>query len=171
MTAAAAVFAAAPRLFAQAPPMFPFSTFATDYCISVFVSTLGALQFAFSLGGFRAALIFKGALAARGLGLALSVAGFALFFATGFRNINDYEGGLDAPAQALFFFYGALAALALTLAVASLVNRRMDAPEDGGDPEAGLDSLRETNYAAAAARGVSHWRRHWRTWTKRYFSP
>ena len=152
--------------------MFPFSTFATDYCISVFVSTLGALQFAFSVGGFRAALIFKRALVARTLGLALAVAGFALFFATGFRNINDYEGGLDSPAQALFFFYGALAALAFTLAVASLINRRMVAPEtDGDDPEAGLDALRETNYAASAARGAAHWRAHWRTWIRRCFTP
>lgn len=152
--------------------MFPFSTFATDYCISVFVSTLGALQFAFSVGGFRAALIFKGALAARTLGLALAVAGFALFFATGFRNINDYEGGLDSPAQALFFFYGALAALAFTLAASSLINRRMVAPEtDDDDPEAGLDALRETNYAASAARGAAHWRANWRTWIRRCFTP
>ena len=153
--------------------MFPFSTFATDYCISVFVSTFGALQFAFSVGGFRAALIFKNALAARTLGLALAAAGFALFFATGFRNINDYEGGLDSPAQALFFFYGALAALALTLALTSIINRRMAAAPDadGDDPEAGLDALRETNYAASAARGAAHWRTHWRTWIRRCFSP
>ena len=147
-------------------------TFATDYFIGVFISALGVLQFAFSVGGFRALLFFKGALAARTLGLALAVAGFALFFETEFRNINDYEGGLDSPAQALFFFYGALAALAATLALASLINRRMASPEDGeDDPEAGLDALRETNYAASAARGAAHWRRHWRTWTKRYFSP
>ena len=146
-------------------------TFATDYCIGVFISTLGALQFAFSVGGLRALLIFQRALIARSLGLALAVAGFAFFFLTEFRNINDYEGGLDAPSQALFFFCGAAAALVFTLALTSAINRRMVAPEEEDDPEAGIDSLRNTNYAASLSRGAAHWSRHWRTWTKRYFSP
>ena len=146
-------------------------TFATDYCIGVFISTLGALQFAFSVGGLRALLIFQRAAIARPLGLALAAGGFALFFLTGDRNINDYEGGLDSPSQALFFFYGAAAALAVSLAASSIINRRMVAPEDEEEPEAGIDALRDTNYAVSAARGVSHWSRHWRTWTKRYFSP
>lgn len=158
--------AASPRN--PSPPMF---TFATDYCIGVFISTLGALQFAFSVGGLRALLIFKRALIARALGLALAAGGFAFFFLTEFRNINDYEGGLDAPSQALFFFLGAAAALAFTLALTSVLNRRMVAPEGEDAPEGGIDSLRNTNYAASLSRGVSHWRGNWRTWTKRYFSP
>lgn len=167
---AAAAFLGARRPAASSRKAQMF-TFATDYCISVFISTLGALQLAFSAAGLRALLIFKGDFAARALGLALAVGGFALFFLMEPRNINDYEGGLDAPAQALFFFYGALAALAFTLALTSAINRRMVAPKEDDAPEAGIDSLRETNYAASAARGVSHWRRHWRTWTKRCFSP
>ena len=100
-------------------------TFATDYCIAAFISTTGALQFAFSVGGIHGLLAFKRAIVARTLGIALAAAGFVFFFAVGERNINDYEGGLDAPAQALFFFWGALGALVFTLALTSLINWRM----------------------------------------------
>ena len=130
-------------------------TFATDYSIAVFVSTLGVLQLAFSVGDIRGLLAFKSPLVARTLGLAMAIGGFVLFFSTGARNINDYEGGLDAPTQALFFFYGALAAVIVTLALTSLINRRMRGPEAG--PDSGIDSLRDTNYVLSLARSVRYW--------------
>ncbi len=142
--------------------------FTADYCIAVFVSTLGVLQFAFSVGGLRGLLFFKRALVARVGGLGTAILGFALFFGSGERNINDYEGGLDAPDQALYFSLSALTAFAATLIASSLVNRRMKGADAG--PDAGLDALRESNYATALSRGLTHWRSNWRTLTKRYFS-
>ncbi len=142
-------------------------SFAADYYIGVFISTVGVLQFAFSLGGLRGLLFFKSALIARTLGLAMGALGFALFFSASPRNINDYEGGLDAPDQALFFSLGALSALAMTLCASSLVNYRMKSADF--DPDAGLDALRQTNYATALALSVKYWRCNWRTLTKRYF--
>ena len=130
-------------------------TFATDYCITVFISTLGVLQLAFSVGGIKGLLVFKSAIVARTLGLTLAIVGFVLFFSTGTRNINDYEGGLDAPTQALFFFYGSLAAVLATLALTSIINHRMRGPV--AEPEAGIDSLRDTNYALSLARSVRYW--------------
>ena len=130
-------------------------TFATDYCITVFISALGVLQLAFSVGGLKGLLVFKSAIVARTLGLTLAIIGFVLFFSTGTRNINDYEGGLDAPTQALFFFYGSLAAVIVTLALTSIINHRMRGPE--ADPESGIDSLRDTNYALSLARSVRYW--------------
>ena len=141
--------------------------FTADYCIAVFLSSMGVLQFAFSLGGLRGLLFFKSALVARAVGLATGILGFALFFGTGTRNINDYEGGLDAPDQALFFSLSALAAFAATLVVSSLVNRRMR--DAGFDADAGLDALRDSNYASALRRSLMYWRGNWRTLTKRYF--
>ncbi|MXX52908.1 MAG: hypothetical protein F4Z35_02865 [Dehalococcoidia bacterium] len=143
-------------------------SFTADYCIAVFISSIGVLQFAFSLGGLRGLLFFNSALVARSLGLATAILGFALFFGTGPRNINDYEGGLDAPDQALFFSLSALAAFATTLIVSSLVNRRMRGAEF--DVDAGLDALRESNYASALVRSLMYWCSNWRTLTKRYFS-
>ena len=142
--------------------------FTADYCIAVFISSMGVFQFAFSLGALRGLLLFKSALVARTLGLATAILGFGLFFVTGTRNINDYEGGLDAPDQALFFSLSALAAFATTLIVSSLVNRRMRGV--GFDAAAGLDTLRDSNYASALVRSLMYWRSNWRTQTKRYFS-
>ena len=143
-------------------------SFTADYCIAVFISTMGVLQFAFSLGGLKGLLFLKSPLVARTVGLAVGILGFSLFFATGARNINDYEGGLDAPDQALYFSLSALAAFALTLLASSLVNYRMKGADL--EPDAGLDALRDSNYASALARGIIYWRCNWRTLTKRYFS-
>lgn len=142
-------------------------SFTADYCIAVFISSAGVLQFAFSLGGLRGLLLFKSALVARTLGLATAILGFAIFFGTGTRNINDYEGGLDAPDQALFFSLSALAAFATTLIVSPLVNRRMKGT--GFDADAGLDALRDSNYVSALRHSILYWRSNWRTQTKRYF--
>lgn len=149
-------------------------TFATDYCIAAFLSTTGALQFAFSVGGVHGLLAFKRAIVARTLGIALAVSGFVFFFGVGERNINDYEGGLDAPAQALFFSYGALGALIFTLALTSLTNWRMRGPESGPEsgnnsgagtddgPDVGIDALRHTNYALALWRSAGYWWNRWK---------
>ena len=104
-------------------------TFTTDYYIGVFISAMGALQLAASLGGLKGLLFLKSPIVSRTLALTLVVAGFVLFFSTGSRNINDYEGGLDAPTQGLFFFLGAFTAVLVTLALSSLVNYRMRGDE------------------------------------------
>ena len=142
--------------------------FTADYCIAVFISTIGVLQFAFSLGGFRGLLLFKSATIARTLGILTGLCGFALFFGTDFRNINDYEGGLDAPDQALYFSLSALSAFAATLLVSSILNRRMK--NSVADPNAGLDALQDCNYATALRRSIRYWLSNWRTLTKSYFS-
>ena len=161
-------------------------TFAADYFIAAFISTTGALQLAFSIGGLRGLLVFQRPIAARALGIALVVAGFVFLFATGERNINDYEGGLDAPTQALFFFWGALAALVFTMALTSLINRKMrgsrphpDLPPSRGKEErphpnlppsrgkeaeadVGIDALRNCNYALALWRSAAYWWKKWK---------
>ena len=143
-------------------------TFATDYYICVLVATIGVLQIALSVGRIHGLLVFKSPLVARTIGLVLVVSAFVWFFGTGARNINDYQGGLDANAQALFFFFGAFTAVIVTFAVASLVNIRMAGPDAG--PGAGLDAVRETSYATALVRSLSYWRKYWRTQMKDYFS-
>ena len=142
-------------------------TFTTDYYLCVLIATIGVLQIAASIGKIRGLLIFKSPFIARGCGFALSAAAFIWFFSTGTRNMNDYEGGLDANAQALFFFYGAFSAVIVTFVVASIVNRRMAGPRAPRD--AGLDAVRDTNYAKALARSLSYWWKNWRTQTKDYF--
>ena len=143
-------------------------TFATDYYLCVLVATIGVLQIALSIGGIHGLLVFKSPLVARTVGLVLVVSAFVWFFSTGTRNLNDYQGGLDANTQALFFFFGAFTGVIVTFAVASVVNIRMMGPD--AEPGAGLDAVKDTSYATALARSLSYWRKNWRTQMKDYFS-
>ena len=143
-------------------------TFATDYFLLVFVSTFGVIQAAASMGGLRGLLVFKSPVIARGLGIGLVIGAFVWFFSTGTRNLNDYEGGLDAPTQALFFFLGGLAGMSITFLVSSLVNARLNLRDPS--PDEGLGALRYTNYVRAVIHNLSYWRTEWQTQTKRFFS-
>ena len=143
-------------------------TFATDYYILVFVATIGVIQVAASFGRLNGLLFIKSPIVTRVLGIALAAAAFIWFFSTGDRNINDYEGGLDAPTQSLFFFFGSSTGFVFTFVVSTLVNARMNGGE--APPEEGLDALRDTNYVRALAHSISYWRREWRTRMKKYFS-
>ena len=142
-------------------------TFATDYFLLVFVASLGVIQLAASFGGLNGLLIFKSPLVARSLGVALAVAAFIFFFTTDERNLNDYEGGLDANTQALFFFLGVLAGGWVTFIGSSLVNMRMKGKDPS--PDGGFDALQETNYVRALARSLEYWSRNWQQ-MKSYFS-
>ncbi len=143
-------------------------TFAADYFIMVTVASVGAIQFAAAHAGLRGLLFVGRASLARGLGVVLIIVGISLFFGTAERNLNDYEGGLDANAQAIFFFLGVLAGFGVTALVSTLLNLRMTGRD--GAPTGGLDSLRDSNFAAALARSLGYWTRNWRTQTRRYFS-
>ena len=142
-------------------------TFATDYFLLVFVASLGVIQLAASFRGLNGLLIFKSPLVARSLGVALAVAAFIFFFTTDERNLNDYEGGLDANTQALFFFLGVLAGGWVTFIGSSLVNMRMKGKDPS--PDGGFDALQETNYVRALARSLEYWSRNWQQ-MKSYFS-
>lgn len=143
------------------------SRFALDYAIMVFIASLGAIQVAASLGGLRGLLFLPSRIASRVLGVVLIVGALVWFFASGERNINDYEGGLDANVQALFFFLSAAAAYLTTLVASSLLNRSL---RDGDpSPYEGLEALKKTNYARAVAWNLRFWSRQWRR-MKSYFS-
>ena len=142
-------------------------TFATDYYLFVFAAALGVIQIGVSLGRLKGLLVFKSPLAARAIGLTLAVAAFVWFFASDTRNLNDYQGGLDAPTQALFFFLGTLTALVVTALGSSLLNARMN---DGDPtPAEGLDVLKHTTYVRALAHSLRYWWREWRTQMRPYF--
>ena len=141
-------------------------SFAIDYYLTVVIAACGVLQIGASLGRLDALLLFKRPLTARALGIVLVITGPVLFFATGERNINDYEGGLDGNFQGLFFVLGTLTALILTVVVTSFINRRMSALTQ---IEEGIDSLNRTTYARALAGNIGFLRKHWRTWTRPYF--
>ena len=108
-------------------------SFVFDYYLMVSVAAFGVIQLAASLGGLHGLVLLRSAVATRVLGLGLAAAAGAWFFAVEDRNINDYEGGLDANIQSLLFFLGASTAYVATLGLSSVVNRRVEAV----DPEPG----------------------------------
>ena len=143
-------------------------TFATDYYLFVFAASLGVIQIAVSLGRLKGLLLLRSRLAVRAVGGALVIAAFVWFFSTDNRNLNDYEGGLDANVQALLFFLGAATAMATTAVASSIVNARMD----GGRPVPGegFDALKRSSYARALSHSLRYWGKEWRTQMKSYFS-
>ena len=143
-------------------------SFGVDYYLFASVAAFGVIQAAASAGGLRGLVLLRSALAARALGIGLALAAGAWFFAVEDRNINDYEGGLDANIQSLLFFLGASTAYAATLALSSIVNRSGAARDPA--PGEGLGALRGTTFARALSRSLAYWRREWRTRILRYLS-
>lgn len=142
-------------------------TFGVDYYFCVLIATTGVLQIAVSMGGYGGLLIFKSPKLARGAGSILMITAFTWFFSIENRNINDYEGGLDANMQALLFFCGAFSATLLALITTSIINYRMrsiHAPYKDG-----LDAVRHANYAIAMVNSISCWQKKWRTLTNNCF--
>ncbi len=144
------------------------SAFLIDYLVFVFLASVGVLQFAASLSRLTALLIFRSIPVARVFGVALAVAAFVWFFVSDTRNVNDFEGGLDANVQALALFVAVLAAVLTTLVVSSLVNIRMDGAP--ASPSEGVDSLRRTTYFRALPQSVGAAWKHFYRLTKKYSS-
>ena len=143
------------------------SEFARDYFVVVFVAGVGVIQLAASTARLDGLLFFKSRILARAFGLVLPLAAVAWFFTSESRNINDFEGGLDANEQAIILFLGVLASVVASLVASSLVNRRMSRAEP--EPEDGFDALRHTSYFQALSINLSYWRRAWPRRMKSYF--
>ena len=142
-------------------------TFTTTYYLTCLVGAVGAIQIGASYGNLRGLLFFKSLYVTRPLGVALVVGAFVFFFSTGERNINDFEGGIDANTQALFFFLGVLSGGVFTFVVSSLVNLRMRG--DSPKPSEGLEELKRTTFLRALHGSLFYWLKNWRLQIKNYF--
>ena len=125
-------------------------SFVLDYFLMVFLAASGLFQIVGARTGLAGILLLKRRSWSFLLGLVLLVGSFTWFYFSEDRNVPDTAGGLNGNQQFAFFFAGLAAALVSTLAIASLVNRRLGA----GDlpPEPGLDALKRTNYVRALLR-------------------
>ena len=143
------------------------SQFTIDYIIWVFLCTLGVLQMAVAMNELKGLLFVRGApprYNASG-GLLLVLITTVWYFADERRNYPDTTLGLDANVQARWFAISGAAAVAMTLALASLINHRWGAgsgwnPDSGEAPPEGMGWLRRTTFARAfAARLAYVWSR------------
>jgi hypothetical protein len=142
--------------------------FTTSYFLLCFVASIAVIQIGASFGRLEGLLFVKSQTITRVLGVVVVIGSFVWFFSTGERNINDYQGGLDANAQALYFFLGALSGGVFTFLVSSLINHRMFRRTPS--PVNGLEALKETHYIRALFRNISYWRRNWSSQIKKYFT-
>ena len=121
--------------------------FILDYFILVFIAASGLFQIVGAWKGLSGLLLLRHRCGSLLLGLVLLAGSFTWFYLSEDRNVPDTAGGLNGNQQFAFFFVGLAAALAFTLAIASLVNRRLGATDS--DPEPGLDALKWSNYLRA----------------------
>ena len=140
-------------------------SFGFDYFLFIFFASFGIVQFAASKSGLASILIFRSPKLSRIIGIALIVISAGVFFLTDNRNINDYEGGLDANQQAYLFVLASFASLVATMAIGSIRHRRV---ESGFTIDEGLGSLVKTGYFKALLGSMRYWHREWKTQIKDY---
>ena len=121
--------------------------FILDYFLLVFFAASGLFLIVGACKGLSGLLLLRHRYGSFLLGLVLLAGSFTWFFLSDDRNVPDTAGGLNGNQQFAYFFAGLAAALASTLAIASLVNRRLGASDL--PPEPGLDALKRSNYVRA----------------------
>ena len=121
--------------------------FILDYFLLVLFAASGLFQIVGVCKGLSGLLLLRHRYGSFLLGLVLLVGSFTWFYLSEDRNVPDTAGGLNGNQQFAYFFAGLAAALASTLAIASLVNRRLGAADL--PPEPGLDALKRSNYLRA----------------------
>jgi hypothetical protein len=121
--------------------MIPLSL-AFDYWLLAFLAALGVIQLAAVQGGLRGMWLFSSPAAGQVCGALLVLIAFARFFLPMNRNVRGVEGWQ----QTYLFAVGALAALALTLALSSWLNRGLRPSSPG---ERGLVALKDRTYFQA----------------------
>ena len=121
------------------------SMFAIEYFFFALVSNLGLLTLIAGRSQLEFMKVIKNPQKSFGIGFFIMVIAFVWYFGFEKRNINDFEGGLDANMQALFFVISTVTAIVLILIANSILRK--------GKPETnlsiGLDVLKESTYLQA----------------------
>jgi len=139
------------------------SGFAVDYAILVFFGTLGALQIVAAKNCLSGIMLLRTRrLLSILLGSGTIAAAFIWFFASEFRNMPDTGAGLEANTQAATFAIAGACAVAVTFAIASIVNHSwasLNAQKFALDDvlEGGMDALRRTTFVLAMLARLRHW--------------
>jgi hypothetical protein len=109
------------------------------------------LQLVAARWGFHGISFFRNRIWGYVFGTITIVAAFVWFFA--FTGLDLSEPTFDTPPQLLWLAVSVACAILFTLAVSSLVNRRMNPPVQGDRAEeASLETLKKKTYWVAIAR-------------------
>ena len=123
-------------------------TFVAQYCGYVFISFVGMIQLIAARWGFHGISFFHNRVWGYVSGTIAIVAAFVWFFT--FTGLELSKPTFDVPPQLLWLAVSVACAILFTLAVSSLVNRKMSTSEQKSDTdEAGLDILKRKTYWSA----------------------
>ena len=121
------------------------SRFAIEYFFFVLVSNLGLLTVIAGKSQLEFMKVIKHPKKSTVVGVFAVTIAFVWYFGFEKRNINDFEGGLDANMQALFFVIAALTAIILLLVSNSVLRKG----KSETDINMRMDVLKEPTYLQA----------------------
>ena len=119
--------------------------FAIEYFFFALVSNLGLLTLIAGRSQLEFMKVIKNSQRSVVIGLFTMVVAFVWYFGFEKRNINDFEGGLDANMQALLFVIATVTAIALILIANSILRKG----KSETNLSIGLDVLKESTYLQA----------------------
>ena len=118
------------------------SWFAIEYFFFALVSNLGLLTVIAGNSQLEFLKVIKHPKKSRYIGVLAIISAFAWYFGFENRNINDFEGGLDANTQALVFVIATFTSIILVL----ISNSILRTGKSEIDITMGLDGLKESTY-------------------------
>ena len=121
------------------------SMFAIEYFFFALVSNLGLLTLIAGRSQLEFMKVIKNPQKSFVIGFFIMVIAFVWYFGFEKRNINDFEGGLDANMQALFFVISTVTAIVLILIANSILRKG----KSETNLSIGLDVLKESTYLQA----------------------
>jgi hypothetical protein len=126
-------------------------TFVAEYCGYVFVAFVGIIQLIAARWGFHGISFFRNNIWGYVFGTTAIVAAFVWFFA--FTGLDLSQPTFDLPPQLLWFAVSIACAILFTLAVSSLLNKKLNPPtQESNTNEADVDTLKQKTYWSAIAR-------------------
>ena len=118
------------------------SRFAIEYFFFALISNLGLFSLVADKSNLELMKVIKHPKISVTLGISTITIAFIWFFGFENRNINDFEGGLDANMQAIFFTMAALASIIILL----LLNCVFRKGKSGTKIKRDMDVLRKPTY-------------------------
>lgn len=117
-------------------------SFVAEYCLYVFIAVIGMLQLIAARWELRGISFFGKKVRGYAFGAIAIVAVFVWFFR--FSGLDLAQPTFDTPPQLFWLAVSTLIAVAVTLAISSIVNRKL--ASHIGDDDEGIDTLRRQTY-------------------------
>ena len=123
--------------------------FVAEYCLYVFIAVIGMLQLIAARWGLRGISFFGSKAWGYASGAVAIAAVFIWFFR--FTGLDLAQPTFDTPPQLFWLAFSTFLAVAVTLAISSIVNRKR-MPSPSHDDDEGIDTLRRRTYWRAISK-------------------